>query len=136
MTDNPNVEKIGNGLFNLLMIDDWFIGLFRTNMEIWRFMEHWHESLSTDAELPKKMYVLVVVTKGDPPVSFTIVDKAMLTVTSVKQLSVDDPKGENSPPKDMLVYVAMFDDDPETEALEGIVAAALPQIIKEVFYDG
>ena len=133
---NPNVERVGDSLFNLLTIDDWFVGLFQTNNDILPFLYSLRAKIDDGEDVPEVIYVVTVSTVGDPPRRFTILDRAKIIKTTIRQLSADDPSGKNSPTKESLVYTAMYDGNPETDKLDGLILNLFPQIMEALYEDG
>ena len=46
------------------MVDDWLLGLFRTNQDVWRFLEYLGEQLEAGEPVPKEIHVFTVATTG------------------------------------------------------------------------
>ena len=116
-------------MFNLLLIDDWLIGLFGTNNDIWRFLEQLGKQLEAGEPVPKEIYVFTV-SHMNLSSETHILETAKIVRTSLNIPSND----EEALTKEYFIYTAMHD-DPETKRVALVVQKVFHQILK-VLYEG
>lgn len=128
MTDNPHIQRVGNTMFNLLLVDEWLVGLFRTNNDVWRFLTYLGEQLDAGEPVPNEIHVFTIVTTGTPEVE--ILETAKIVKTPLKM-----PPDENGVVRivECFLYTAIHD-GPEVAQLTEIVQSTFPQIM-EVLYE-
>ena len=127
MNENPLIQKVGNVMFNLLLIDNWLIGLFRTSNDVWRFLEELGRQLDAGEPVPSEIHIFTVATTGTPEVN-------ILEMGKILKRPLKMPPDEHGviSIKECFLYTALHD-DPEVEAL---VRNFFPQIMEVLYESG
>lgn len=123
MSSNPNIQRLGNTMFNLLMVDDWLVGLFGNSRDIWRFLEYLGRQLAAGEPVPKEIHVFTVVTTA--PGEIEVLETAKIVRTPLQG-------PQEKEPKDYFIYTAIHE-DAEVGRLKEIVQTHFFQI-SEVLY--
>lgn len=121
--NNPNIQRVGNTVFNLLMVDDWLLALFRTNQDVWHFLEYLGVQLATGEPVPKEIHVFTIATTGIDEIA--ILETAKIVRMPLKVLDHDKPQLR-------YIYTAIHE-DAEVERLKEIVRVSWLEIM-EVLY--
>jgi len=117
---NPNIQRVGNTVFNLLMVDDWLLGLFRTNQDIWRFLEYLGVQLATEKPVPREIHVFTIASTGIDEI--VILESAKIVRMPLKVLDHDRPQIR-------YIYTAIHE-DAEVERLKEVVRASWSEIME------
>jgi hypothetical protein len=136
--NSPYIQKVEGTLFNLLMVDNWLVGLFRTNNDIWRFVEYLSEQLAAGEPVPQEIYVVTLAgpnqwrwknrIQGYVAGPSDILEMARIVRMTLKLPSND----ENARETDYLVYTALHD-SPEAEKVRVMVKEYFPQILMALY---
>ena len=120
---NKLIQRVGDTMFNLLLVDDWLMGLFYTNNDVWRFLEYLGRQLEAGEEVPNEIYIFTVATTGTPDVAILEIGKVIKTPTQMP---------DETEKKDRFVYTAIHE-GPEWTEKEEIVRALFPQIMEALY---
>lgn len=127
---NPYITKVGGPAFNILMVDDWLVGLFKTNNDIWRFLKYLGVQLSNGEEVPDKVYVFTVVITGVPEAPLKILETAKIVKMN---LPLDQPEEKRKP---YFVYTAIHNHQSEHEEVKKKVLTLAPDIMETLHESG
>jgi len=125
--NNPVVQKLGNTIFNLLMVDNWLICIFRTNNDLWSLLQFLGEKLAAGEPVPKEIYVFTLV-----GINSNIYDISVVETGRIVRMPINLPSEDE--PKDRFVYTAVHEHI-ETERLKELVREAWPQIMEVLLHD-
>lgn len=128
-TNNPYIEKIEGTAHSVVLIDDWFVGIFHTTMDAWRFISWFGKAVEDrETDLPEKIYIAMVF--ATPPRQSPSLGRIPEIGKVVKKkLNIFDDGGD---PKEALIYTALYEGD-EAEALKNTITRLWPDI-EEVIY--
>ena len=121
---NVNIQKVGNSVFNLLLIDQWLVGIFRTNNNVWDFLRYLGDQLDAGEPVPKDIFLFTCATTGTERPA--VLERAKIVRTAIEV--------SGKPPKDYFLYTAIHNDE-EINRVNELVEELFPQIM-EALYDG
>lgn len=117
---NVNIEKVGGTAFSLLIFDDWLIGLFRTNQDLWNFLWDVRVKLKNDEQdLPEELFMLTVAETEIPEDPVKILEMAKLTKIMGRKYPTNPESEETCP---YVLYTALHNDDGESDRVKDLVS--------------
>lgn len=119
---NINIERVGGSMFTILVVDEWLVGLFYTNNDVWRFLTHLGKQLSDGEPVPEKVFIFTVTLTGVPEDPVKILETATIFKTKLDMLDSEE---------EYFIYKVLYDS--AAKKLEDLVRKYWADI-EEVLY--
>ena len=127
---NRLIEKAEGYMFNVLIVDEWLVGLFKTNNDAWRFLEYLGERLAEGKKVPDQIYIFMIAVTGIPEDPVKILQTAKVVKKNVR---LDMNSDKRTP---FFVYTALHRPDPEVDHAQDAISLYWPQIEEVLNNDG